>query len=256
MLFVSSPGADAALLAYEGFDYPTSTLAQGNGGSGFSTGWRNNVTTAGNSSVDITAGSLVFPTGVPYTTVGNKVEDPTGDAGFRTLTTGLDMSVTEDYFVSFLWRRPTANQFAGLSFFSGATEQVYFGSLSGQTAFQIAQLGNSATPGPANSQLLNTTYFVVGKIQANATGFDQAFLKIYQEGDTIDLTETTSYTITGAANENLSVTLDSIRIDAGDDYGIDEIRIGETWADVIPEPSSAGLLLLAFAGLAVRKRNR
>ncbi len=256
LLGASSLSVQAALLAYEGFDYSAGTLDQGSGGTDFTTNWSGASNLgASNSNVDVTTGSLTFPTGVLYSTVGNKADDPSGDAGFRGIPS-LAMNVDEDYFVSFLWRRPTVDNFAGLSFYAGSGEQIYFGSNSDNDSFRIAQLGGNAN-GLAGSQLANTTYFVVGKIQANATGFDQAFLKAYVEGDTVEASETMSWTVTGDTSENLNGALDRIRIDAGDAYMIDEIRIGETWEDVVsavPEPTGSTLLAIGAALGLIRRR--
>lgn len=107
------------------------------------------------------------------------------------------------------------------------------------------------------------TYFLVAKIVSSASSPDAAFLKVFggsasgystqvpfAEPTTWDATITTS---TGANLDRIRVRIDIGNL--GSTPGeVDEIRIGDDWASVVPEPSS--LALLGLGGLVALRRQR
>lgn len=282
---VSADRAMAALLAYEGFGYtPGSTLIGQNGGSGFANAWQpNNGTpppatnlasslsyadTLGNGLV--TAGGSLFLQGL---TTANTSSQPNRDFSFNRGTNGVDGVST---WISFLAVRqgPTTNsatvpnnpypRAANVSFYNFQTtpslnqEKLGIGTGSNAISNNVAlvptgTLGNIRPSGVP----FNQVDFIVVRIDHISGGNDNAYLFV-------NPLLNSEPNISGADTNSLGLfdySFNRIRPFAGGNnpagsqpYAeliVDEIRVGESWADVtpflVPEPSVA--VLAGFAGL-------
>lgn len=297
---LANPSAQAAPLAYEGFDYtPGETFLGANGGLGFSQAWQANsthvnnaLTKAGSLSYTdsfgntlLTSGGRGFFTG-NGTATGDNTGGSTGNAQpFRGLTTtrgyGTDPATT---WVSFLAVR-TGNAFAysdvggsvsygraaGLQFFNTNAEQLTAGRASQNTetdsglpndTWALYNRGAAAQT-VASAHPLTDLVFVTLRIDhltgANNPGNDVAYMWLNHDNLTVEPNIGSALQISASqfASSDRDYNFNRIRLFGGSDnatvgYGsmeIDEIRIGESFADVapiVPEPTA-----LAIGGLGL-----
>jgi hypothetical protein len=264
-LCLTGATADASLLASDAFVYDTgSTLGvQSAAGAGWSTGWMSNagITTASGASVS--AGSLTAPGGYsPAPSGGSAIQ--AGLLAYRGLDASaqIDLSVDKDYYISYLAERtPVPVSSRSFSFqlqtggVTGGDLVVNVGTSTGGDPF--VALGASGTVLEDLNLIGNgSTDLWVIKIAASAALADQVFLKVYDSiNDTVDAAEPATWSV--ISNSELSsstITQLGFAISGNATLQIDEVRIGESWADVVPvpEPASAGLMLLGL-GLATRR---
>jgi hypothetical protein len=112
------------------------------------------------------------------------------------------------------------------------------------------------------SYSLNTTFLVLGKFEFNYAGGVEDRFTLYI--NPTDLTNEANLTPYLQLSHNDFGSLTGFRMFAGGDVTnfpasaamFDEIRFGSSFAQVIPEPGSAALLMLGAAGLLVRRRKR
>jgi hypothetical protein len=252
--FLFAQSAHASLVVSESFEYSVGSLAGQNGGTGWSGSW----TAYGlGASGSVQAGSLEYE---DLTVAGNKayVTTTNGTSGYsRTLGSTFSDATTNTIYISFAFNWDEGLRFFGLQLYNGATSAVEFNKLGGQSNFGIQGGTGSA------AITTDTTHFVVVRIDFNASGNDT--VRLYLAPSLADGEPVTAVSTRSIA----SLSLDSIRLAAGYDNGthataaawFDEIRIGTTFADVIPttvpEPSSAAVLAGAAAlGLVTLGRRR
>ena len=254
-LFVTTH-AQAQMLSHDSFSYAAgSTLAGQNGGTGFGAAY-----TANNGGLTTAAAGLTYidANGKTLPTAGNAAALAGGNAGvFRTLSSTLGGGNGTIY-VSFLEQVNATTAYAGLSLFTGTgTEQVFFGSggAGGLPAVNLESTG----PGTGTGETaLTTTGFVVAELQFGtaAAGGSGVTVRLFDNPTLGTQPATANYTASNAT----SFTFNSIRIQSGADTGsVDEVRIGDTYADVapVPEPTTMALSLLGGAGMlgfVIRRR--
>ena len=226
----------AAELVYEGFGYPAAAaITSQEGGSGWNSGW----TQDGDSGV-------VSASGLTYTdSFGNVLNvsglgmETTGAAttrNFRTVSAG---PLTEVW-ISFLYQLPASNSlFEGITFYRGAAAQFSISNTSVDTSSTIT-LGNSVSGANASTHkgIFGTTHFVVlHLIEGGGTsGADkvEAF---------IDPAFSANPSQPDASVQSANFDFDSIRIAGqnGATLFIDELRIGDSFADVSPHTSGGDI---------------
>ena len=256
-----SARADAALIAYEGFDYPADPngLNSQNGGIGWSTDWN-----LGNSAIIAGGFNYTDGSGNSLVTVANRAStDENGAGNFRSLPILRNAGTV--YF-SFLLRNTNAtssSNYAGFSLFAGLSERIFFGEtnfFNGPLGHE--QIGTTVTQFPGtNASLLN---FVVVKLEFNAgttAGNEKA--AIFVNPSLASEPSSTPYLLTNLTNFGF----DTVRIQSGRTAGsspveicdIDEIRFGDTYADVtphvIPEPHVFGFSVLGLLPMLILRRN-
>lgn len=267
----------SAIAVYEGFDYSGTALHLQNGGTGWSAGIPGTTDSEGGwidgdgdfdhlSDDGVSLDSPAFP----FTPTGGRLEGQSGEAWRRmdeTFSLGDDGDVM---FMSALIRKNSPDNESGedlqIMFYYDSTgdsdrdiddDRARF-FITSDDAFAV-QAGDDDTPeatsGTPGEFLHDTTYFIVMKIMAGSD-VDQAWLNWYGPNDTVPTTEPTTWSLHNN-NNNSSAILEFVMLKQGsnNDAAIDELRIGDTWADVaVPEPATG--LLLALAGLAVIRRRR
>jgi hypothetical protein len=258
VLTLGGSQAQAGLLASENFNYAAgSTLLGQNGGSGFSGAW-----VAGGFNSGISSNYLVNGASVPYdglATGGGSVSTSATNviAGItRALSTQLGAAGTTDY-VSVVLRPDgalsggTLNNYFGLYLASSLGNDVFFGKTGGGSVGDYVvesrggalqhDSGVAAVTGQSVLLVLRadfTSGIVIDKftLYVNPTvgGAEPATGTVKQDTDIGNVTGLTIYS-TGA-------------------FSIDEIRVGTTFADVVPaavpEPSSLAMVVLGGLGLA------
>ncbi|BBO31215.1 hypothetical protein [Lacipirellula parvula] len=234
--------AQAALTANDPFNYTTGDLTGKNSG----VGWAGAYTDTGNSTVIETAG-LSYG-GLPTTPGSVRTAD--GGAAttisFRTLSNTYGDGETETW-VSFLGRRngtTASNLFAGVSFYNTngtatADGEVSFASSvnSATPVWRVLDLGGSTASESAVAITPNAVHFLVARIvwnvaDPNLGGTGTSAVYLY-----VNPTAGQGLPAAASAGRNITMTnFNKIRF-AGQnaiDYSFDDIRIGDTFADVAP----------------------
>ncbi len=241
--FVYSARAD--LIAYEGFDYVPGTVeaAAGNGGTGWTGNWSNPITVASGS---LTQGGLQQTGGKAIGTIGSHYDASrpigsinSGSLWFSYLYTSAPSSTTKWGLINNNYDRPI---------------QLYVDPWEST----VHTVGNLA---PANIGVRDQQYFVVGRIDfdAGTTPGNEAIRLWITDAPasppaTQPLDSEADYADLNTANIG---TLIRVEINISNPASaIDEIRLGTTYADVVPvpEPAAAVLAIASLAGLQLRRR--
>jgi hypothetical protein len=233
----------AAQLVHEPFDYVAgSNLTAQTGGSGWTAGW----TQDGQTCVTGAAGLSYVDGSGRILNVSGKRADTTGTAttrNFRTVAGGPFTGV----WISFLYQLSASNaKFEGVSFYRGSSATPVF-SVNSPSADATARitLTNNLTGGSVNTLkgTFGTTHFIALHLTeaGGAGGTDR--LEAFIDPPLATVPTTADGTIDGT-----NFDFDIIRI-AGQDGAtllVDELRIGNTYADVAPytiadDPDGDGL---------------
>lgn len=230
--------AYGVVVAYEGFDYPNDSKLMHNrsGGTGWTTGWLDNdMDMNGALSADNT--SLTLAT-FPFAPTGDRL---IVDAGMREANrffgNAFDMTVdgtvvygsllmqkiadggTASEAIEFRLVTPTDSE--GLRVGIGSDEGLFIDSGS-----------QSASTGPGRTTP-GSNYFVVWKAVSSADSGDQFFASIFDASTPVPAVEPAMWDVMTV--ESVNNNFNGVRLQTGtNSLGaiFDEIRIGETWADV------------------------
>jgi hypothetical protein len=249
--------AQAALLAYEGFNYGPagSDLAGNNGGSGFTSAWTGggfNVNSSTN--YDVTTAGLSFNKLDVSGGAAETLATPTSIAGiFRNLPSfGADGTTR---YLSFLIH-PTevvASHWYGMYLRNGTAGELFVGKSGGgnNTDWLIENRGGASQVSSGAAVVAGRTYLLVLKMDF-AAGADDVTLYVNPG--------LAAEPPAGALKSNLDLgTVTGLNLYSRGAFRVDEIRLGETYADVVPagavpEPSTFGLF--AAAGMLVAAGRR
>jgi len=256
---VASTPAHAVLLAYDGFNYTVGAQLQGlNGGSGWSGAWQANV-------APTNSGSVV--SGLSYTdTDGRQLQVSGGAAATdaNVFFSQLTRATTESFgaggtttWVSFLVRN--ASFTTGLGYAAATLGQGYtFGSpamvgglvtsLSGTVGF-VAPFYGSGGPQTLATVAANAVTLVALRFDfAAASGNDALSLWLNPK-----LTGSAGVPDASASLANYASIISGLTLVHGDNrtFTYDEIRIGQSFADVTPVPEPQTWVLLAGGALAL-----
>lgn len=269
-LLVPALPVHAALIAYEGFNYaePGGTSVAGlNGG----TGW--------DEAYPVPSGTIDLQPGLTFGPIGSAGDQAgrfsTGSANFGTGRDWEDASGPlangTTYYYSFLIH-PTNN----VTNNARGTVMIMKSTTSGdsQNGFGLRIDNNGTSPqfkvwSPAQAAGpnldfpggYNQTYLVVGKITIDTAGTSVNALSLYNAAAGIPGTEPVTFASsipsvwTGNA-ETLRPTFAGRAFGNSAPYSVDEIRIGTTFADVVPvpEPTAGVFALLGTVGMILHRR--
>ena len=220
---------DAAQLVTESFEYASSSsLSSQGGGSGWVAAWYHDGSSAVTGAVGLSftdsAGNVLNASGLSADTSGTITA-----RSLRVFSGGL----LNDVWISFLYQLPVSNsKFEGVSFYRG-TQQVFTVSNPSTTTTANIYLTNNLNSAAVNTQrgAFGTTHLVVLKLTngggAGGTDRVEAFIDPVLSGNP----SSPAATIDGT-----NFDIDRVRI-AGQDGStllVDELRVGETFADVTP----------------------
>lgn len=238
-----------AQTGYESFDYGTGVLTGSTGGTGFSGAWVNYT----GSDYSIVSGSLSANS---LTTAGNSASG-TGET-YRTLSSALGGSGQQVWFsavVNITAATGGGNDFAGVYF--GGSGGAYFmgasnnGSKIGIVSAGNASLSNGLDLSTAVSYSLGTSYLLVLHFDfTSATGGNYFFYFNPTSG-------TDPGTPTHGSGSGLAFAMSNTNLvgvySGGMTLNVDEIRLGSTYASVVPGvtaiPEPAAWTAIAGAGV-------
>ena len=263
VLIVSMSG-QAALLASEQFVYPEgTTIDWGNmqGGIGWLGGGASWYNAAGPYLAWATNGSLAYPANVTYTTNGNMLAGVDNGQWFGKIGRNLDAAgviyagTPATRYISFLINVNTLGKWSQMGLGKDGNDNAFF-NFGIDSTFRMesgsAFGGGSVTYGTA---VVNTNYMLVAKIVNDGTSYS-ASANFYGATDTVPGTEG-AWSLTFPAVANNGINIDRVYGYKGNVVTVlfDELRIGETYEDVVqvvPEPAT--LTLLGAALLLLRRR--
>jgi len=268
--------------ATEFFDYAGGTLLNTTtSGSGWSTGWKANnaLTTNLAASYTVQAGSIDSAANPNPASGGSFFQDAGSNLlMYRGLSNPIDWSIDGTHYLSFM------TQWTGNS--SSASSRVWLrltgtsaqsdtvvgfigdGSNTNQLLAQVRNNGTrvtgttayAAATDPADRDNTVIPYYVVAKITTVSTGLDTISMSVYAPGDTVPTSEPLTWDL--SAQNGRSDTTSVIGFDAqiffgGRNAGFDELRLGDSFTSVIPEPSAASSLvgvITIFLVIGLRRR--
>lgn len=259
--------AHAALLAYEGFDYTTGTIAGKNGGTGFAEAW-GSISGGGNINVVTTQLNYTDGNSNALDTLGNSVYI---DRSTRSVSRLLDQTYSSGVvWLSFLIQPNSAifgsdPQNTGSSFrlvlLSGTTERLQAGNRNNSsTVYGIS--GFSQTGNSTVSVLGNTdVQFMVVRYEFGAAGSVHLFMNPDLDTEPALVDADAALTGIAAAMSFNTIRLQTLAADISTETSrsrgrFDEIRLGETYFDVTAIPEPASLSLLGLGGIALLRRRR
>jgi hypothetical protein len=234
LIVLAGGAASADLLVHENFEYPVGDLSGNSGGSGWTTGW----TDTGNSVVVRSAG-LAFTDGIGNTLVTSGASLDTADGGAATTISAREIADrnAETWISVLIQPQGNFSDFIGVSFYDQglATANARFAIEQNGKDLRLTRRAGTTTP-------IHTTTFV------NPSGSTAlAVLHLVPGGGgTVELPDRIDVffnpalgaepTVPHASVDLNGLQFDRIRVAAqnGKSTWVDEIRIGESYADVTP----------------------
>ncbi len=249
-------GAQATIIAADGFDYVAGTLG-GKGSAadpGWSGPWSGNVAVkdGGNLSYTDTEGNQLV-------TAGKGVQTTPSSAVFsyREFQAPLPITAPQDVYLSFLMDNyNVGNLWSGISLYHDSTELFFMGKPGNTPHVGVEVPGGSLMV--SNDSFSDPLFFVI-VLQLVSNGTETQALFFLNPGldSTLGLDSYIGNTSWSAT------TINRIRIAGETGVMFDELRIGTTYSDVspfvsktaVPEPATIFLLGCGLAGLAgIRKK--
>lgn len=256
-----STGAIGAPMVYEGFNYGEGTITAANGGIGWGGPWARS------------AGSATAVAQIPYGSLPTTGETAlmsieSGDYS-RSLATPFAPSVdgTEVWFSALVgWDGGSGGSFQGnIKFFlqddTGSKIMSFekTGSTPSSWAWKIKYLGD--TGGETTSVTIgeNSLHLLVAKIVLDDDGADSVAWWINPDPSgvaPVNAEASGSQTYAADITNVGGITLDSSGLDdpVNASAVIDEIRFDQSFAGIVPEPTTMGLMGLGLIGLLRRRR--
>jgi hypothetical protein len=229
--------AVAELIAYEPFDYATSTkLAGANGGFGFASAWA-----AGGFNARAFQMFTIAPGGLTYpglATEGDshvRVEIPAGPA-----IAGLGRAWAKPlgrepgtFYLSFLHRPDGNEEYGSIVLGTGAGKELAVGKSAATGQYYISNRGGAGRALSGVPGEIGRTRLIVVKMEFQP-GPDRFTLYV-------DPAAGKSEPANGVVKEDLDLPLvDKIFLYSRAAWSVDEIRLGTTWEDVTPAEAPAG----------------
>jgi len=257
----------AALIAYDNFEsYTTGQPLNGEGGG---TGWQDDWSSVSNALV--TSASLTYSGGDISINGGGQavvIDSSDNNYFFRQFDSAGD--VGDEVFFSFLLHRDSTDSSDFLSFRVGDTsDRSNSGGMGiySSTNFGTRILANGSTESTNTGSTGiadDTTYFLVGRFSrdgASGGASDFDLMEMWVNPTTLDYNSLGTPDASVDFNSLVSGDLEffglrSVAISGTNEYLMDELRIGTSYAAVVPEPTSAALLTGACGLLGLRRRRR
>jgi hypothetical protein len=234
------PAAFGVVLAYEGYDFTNPTINGQGSGFGFTGNWINvNAPFTDLSTDGVSLDSAAFP----FTPVGNRIDDSNGADARRVLTNTISLADEgRTFYTSFLLQKDDTGV--------GASRNVEVAMWEGTAGARLRIGSTSSNVGPTMNESqfffggvggtmasgLTVTYgqpyFIVVKGVASAADTDQFFAAYYDPTETVPAAEPETWDFTYSFTSSAVISQLRTTMGASAHGQIDEIRIGDTWADV------------------------
>lgn len=244
-LLILKPQACGALLLSESFDYGspdnTTKFLRGDnkhsGGTGWADKWMavsGDLEASGGIRLDTAENSVSYPGLSSLTSAGGQIHDPFGGASQRLMRTPIDMKADKVYFSALVRRSGTGALSVGFHRSSdGISRYTAFAiDLSGRASTGITKLSDASV---ALSD--GVDYLMVGKLESRSgENPDIASLSVFPISNPGNfLVEPTKWDVVEETQFS-GVVLDTLRVtSSGNAAVIDEIRLGDSYADVVGE---------------------
>jgi hypothetical protein len=256
----------AALIAYEGYDYAVgSNIVGETGGSGWANAWSGSTPSATVGDRDVQSPGSTYP---GLSTVGNKAFISATNQTQRTLSAGALGLDDETIWVSFIGQRAGPNniRFFGVSFYQGTTDSANERFTIGEPSNNNNDLWGAHFTSTAQGRVeaagapINTESLLLARIDYQPSANDNLYLWVNPD---LSLGEPDIGTADASSIGLWNLAFDILSTRAGTtssgNHGaayFDEIRIGDTFYDVIPEPGALMLALVSLSCMGLRGRRR
>ncbi len=240
----------AAITVYEPFNYTSAAQVSGQSGGGslgFSAAW-----SGGSATATVGSGSL------PGTsTIGNRAAMAANSLTTplsRTLSSSLGISAGTTYFSFLIRPEASVGSSIGELRLTGSANTVGFGLNANSGSYLIDQVGTGAGVTTSSSTaVVNTPVLLVLKAVFGAGSASDTFSLFYNPA---------VGSLEGTANATRSFdvgTVTALSIAGNLAFSVDEIKVGSSYADVVPEPgtwAAGGAVAVLVAAQWMRSRRR
>ena len=219
----------AAISVYEPFNYTGAAQVSGQSGGGslgFSAAW-----TGGSATATVGSGSLPGPS-----TIGNRAAMAASSLTTplsRTLSSSLGISAGTTYFSFLIRPEASISSSIGELRLTGSANTVGFGLNANSGAYLIDQVGTGAgVTASSSTAVVNTPVLLILKAVFGAGSASDSFSLFYNPG---------VGSLEGAAGATRSFdvgTVTALSIAGNLAFSVDEIKVGSSYADVVPEPGT------------------
>lgn len=228
-LACSTPAANAQLLAYEGFDYAGTSIANLGGGTGWDVYlWADPDLDAPLSDDNV---SLTFPSSVSFTASGDRLTFPISGEAERRLGTPMNLTTeggvfyfsalvkrTGDFRIEFQDNSNNARWRFGAN---GAVDVA--------TNAVVGVASDSIGPGlfPPDEPV-----FLITKLRSRASAPDEVYLNVYRAGDIVPSEEPAVWQLSSSGASGVTLTRLVIRNITDTPLEVDELRLGTNFLSV------------------------
>lgn len=271
-LLAAGATARATLVAYDGFeDYtPNATINGANGGNGWAAAWYSEATVRiTNAALAYAQGDVVVAGGSQALAIlpsGAQIKDNHANRPLPATSATVYFSLlfqaspgtglTDDDFIQCILNDDADQNNAGSLGMRNAT-----GASAGNDGF-FARIRNNTADFGSNTLIkaaAGQTYFLVGQYAisgAHGSNYDTMRLWVNPLTLTEPLLAHATVAIDAVTGQVNYLTFRTAFMEAGDYFLVDELRIGTTYASVVPEPASIVLFALGGLGLCRAFRRR